>query len=640
MSTDNRTVINDCESTTGWAGDDAVTLISDTGQHYEGSNSLSTQLTNADEHMYTTQDSVGASTFSLDWSDSTLYLLVKDNLGNSAANGGVQFVIGDGTNRVGYDVGGNDAPGCLLSTYFQSYKLDVSVIVTTPGSFATYAGSEASLSQSACTQIGYGSLHLAKASGAVDNVFMDCFRYIANGSYALTINGGTSGTPETMADVQGDDVTNGWGMIGNPLGDQYLFFAPTEWGNASATANHYFEASNEQWYWLGDNGGGGHSVGAGNFPFRVIGNATDTGLFRITNVVIVNTGTGSDFDCSNSNVNTLEIDACSFSGLASFKAPASGGTSRFCTNTLFASCGTVTHGGADMSGCQILTSAVSADTGALVYNITADPDGEMDDMVFSKGTNAHHAVEFGTSAPNSGTSPTSMTLRGCTFTGFNASDAQNDSTFLFPDTGSDVTWTLNLVGCSGNFSYKKARSGDTVNIVVDPVTALVNVNDNTGADLQNARVIMEAGDGTGDLPYLDSVTITRSGTTASVSHTAHGLSAGAKVTIRGANETEYNGVFVISNVTTNAYDYTVSGTPASPATGTITSTGVVLEGLTDVNGQISGSRSYTVDQNVRYKIRKASSSPYFKPIPASGWLTDVIDNVTGLTVSQQMILDE
>lgn len=482
MSTDNRTIINDCEANTGWAGDDTATPVADVGSVYQGTNALSTQLSNADEHMYTTQDSVGAGTFNLDWSDSTLYMLIKDNLGKNFAGGGVMFVIGDGTDRIGYDVGGNDAPGLLLPTYFQSYKLDVSVIVTTPGSFATFAGSEANLAQTACTQIGYGANHLAKAVGAVDNAFMDCFRYIANGSYALTINGGTSGTPETMADVQGDDVTNGWGMIGNPIGEQFLFFAPTEWGEASASADSYFEATNEQWYWLGDNGGG-HAVGATHFPFRLVSNATDTQSFKLTNVVIVNTGTGADVDASDANFNTIEVTGCTIIGWSTFIAPTSGGTSRFWEETAFISCGQITHKGASMNGCSITDSTVAADTGALLYNVAADPNGETDDMTFAKGTNAHHAIEFGTSAP------LTMTITGIATSGFNAANGQNDSTFLFPDTGADVTWTLNVVGATGNVSYKKVRAGDTVNVAAS-VSVQIKAQDNAGSPIQNVRISM------------------------------------------------------------------------------------------------------------------------------------------------------
>jgi hypothetical protein len=67
--------------------------------------------------------------------------------------------------------------------------------------------------------------------------------------------------------------------------------------------------------------------------------------------------------------------------------------------------------------------------------------------------------------------------------------------------------------------------------------------------------------------------ITRSGSTATVTFaTAHGFAADGLTIVRiaGADQAEYNGDFQISNVTSTAFDITVSGTPATPATGTIT----------------------------------------------------------------------
>ena len=63
--------------------------------------------------------------------------------------------------------------------------------------------------------------------------------------------------------------------------------------------------------------------------------------------------------------------------------------------------------------------------------------------------------------------------------------------------------------------------------------------------------------------------ITRASTTATATVTAHGYSNNDQINIRGASQSEYNGDFLISNVTTDTFDYTVSGSPATPATGTI-----------------------------------------------------------------------
>jgi hypothetical protein len=64
-------------------------------------------------------------------------------------------------------------------------------------------------------------------------------------------------------------------------------------------------------------------------------------------------------------------------------------------------------------------------------------------------------------------------------------------------------------------------------------------------------------------------TITRTGTTAIVTCNAHGFSDGDQINIRGATDPLYNGDFVIGTVTTNEFRYTMSGTPAADATGTI-----------------------------------------------------------------------
>ena len=73
-----------------------------------------------------------------------------------------------------------------------------------------------------------------------------------------------------------------------------------------------------------------------------------------------------------------------------------------------------------------------------------------------------------------------------------------------------------------------------------------------------------------DAKRSQSVTITRSGTTATVALNAHGYSVGALVIIAGASQAAYNGTKTILSVATNSFTYEVTGSPATPATGTIT----------------------------------------------------------------------
>lgn len=73
-------------------------------------------------------------------------------------------------------------------------------------------------------------------------------------------------------------------------------------------------------------------------------------------------------------------------------------------------------------------------------------------------------------------------------------------------------------------------------------------------------------------PVLSVTDITRSTTTATATTSvAHGYSVDDEVVIKGADQTEYNGRHTITAVpTTTTFEYTVSGSPVSPATGTIT----------------------------------------------------------------------
>src|SRR3990167_2816875 len=67
--------------------------------------------------------------------------------------------------------------------------------------------------------------------------------------------------------------------------------------------------------------------------------------------------------------------------------------------------------------------------------------------------------------------------------------------------------------------------------------------------------------------------ITRSGTTATgTTAAAHGLATWDYARVAGATQTAYNGTFAVTVTTTTVYTYTVAGSPATPATGTITST--------------------------------------------------------------------
>jgi hypothetical protein len=289
----------------------------------------------------------------------------------------------------------------------------------------------------------------------------------------------------------------------------------------------------------------------------------------------------------------------------------------------FDSTNEVTVKGGSVVGTRFLTPTVAADSAALIYNEAADPDGEFDGTEFTIGAASHHAIEFGTAAP------TDITLRGCDFSGFSGTGTEAALNFL-RTTG---TTTVNLIGCSGTITAQVTGS-HTVSFVIDPVTTAVHVqNIAGGADIEDARVYLLATT-VGPLPWEVTVTIDRTGSTAEVLHTGHGLATNQWVKIEGADQEEYNGGKQITRVDDDNYTYAVTGTPTAPATGTIDSTAIVIFGLTDVNGDITDLRSYASDQEFAGWVRK-SSDPYFKTSPLSG----TIDSTDGLPITVGLIPD-
>lgn len=191
-------------------------------------------------------------------------------------------------------------------------------------------------------------------------------------------------------------------------------------------------------------------------------------------------GTASKGRWITTNDATVSLDSCTFVDMSTFTFD-SNTTALSC---IFKRCAQIDPGAGDLSYSSVLESSVtgggSAGGGALLWNDSGDPNTKLNDMTFTKGVGSHHAIEFGTSAP------TTINLTNMTFTDFSASDQQTTSVLYFPDTGSNVTWTVAHTGTTGTISYYKARSGDTVTIS-SSVTVTITVKDTDGNLLSNVQ---------------------------------------------------------------------------------------------------------------------------------------------------------
>lgn len=296
------------------------------------------------------------------------------------------------------------------------------------------------------------------------------------------------------------------------------------------------------------------------------------------------------------------------------------------TDSVFSQCGVITAAGADLRRSNIVGSTAATNTSAVVWNVAVDPDGYLDNTSYTKGANAHHAIELGT------TSPTNVTLRGITLTGFSGTDGNNDSAIHVKRTTGTVT--INWVGGTGTPSYRS--DGATVVVVVNPVTVSFTVLDNeTQTPVQNAYVAVWAS-GTGPLPSQDVVSLTQTGGVATVTHTGHGLSTNDVVLIEGCAQDAYNGFHTITVTGANTYTFSVDAGTASPATGSPVASLVLIDALTNASGVASATRTYASAQDISGYVRKGTSSPVYVPAPIAG----TVSSTAGYSATVQLVRDE
>ena len=515
------------------------------------------------------------------------------------ANSGMEFWVTDGTNTAYYVLFGSD-------TYFGGWKNCV-INFEAPTSGTKPTGS-----------VTTWGLRFNRTSAPANkiNTWIDALRY--GDGYVIT--GGTSGDKVTLANIYTVDAASAYGIVDRYEG-VYLGYGKLTFGNGATTTYINIDGS----VFIFSNS----KIASG--LYAIIGQGSGCNI-TITASVFNSAGTTDatryaiDMDDANLAALSMTANFITRASTCNFK---SGQT---VTGNTFDNCGQITPAGANMTGCIVKNYGGTADSASLVWNVNTDPDTLLDNMSFTKGSTAAHAIEFGTS------SPTTINLNGMTFSDYNASNGQNDSVLHIMRTSGTVTVYAN--SCSGTISYK-AEGTTLVDIIQDSVNFAVTVKDTAvpPVAIEGARVLVLAANATGPMPYNVTVTIANSGTTATVTHTnPHGMLTNDKVQILGASHYQNNGVFSITKTTDYIYTYTMASAPGSDPTGTIKATYAALEGTTAAStGLISSSRVFTSDQPVVGRARKyGTSPPYYKPTDFVG----TIDSAAGMDVTVQLARDE
>ena len=256
-------------------------------------------------------------------------------------------------------------------------------------------------------------------------------------------------------------------------------------------------------------------------------------------------------------------------------------------NITFINCGTFTQNAATITNSAFSNTKVTSAA-------PGDADNISNTTFTSSGTG--HAIEIGGTAA-------SITLTGLTFTSYAATDGSTGNEAIYVNIVSG-SMTISI---SGGTIPSVRTAGATVN-KINAVTVKVTVKDaNTLAVIENARVLMEAAAG-GSLPVGVTVTISNSTTTATVTHTTHGLVTGNQVKIKGAGYSQNNGVFTITVTGASTYTYPITAGNDGAVPGTITSTAVILFGLTNASGILqTTSFNFTSSQPVTGRVRRTTA---------------------------------
>lgn len=643
---DRRTTLDDAEATTNYTPGSYGTVSTDVA---EATNAVAESIAIGDQSLYYTMP-----TGNIDVSDTLVYVYSFNNALQNSWDNTIPpnaLLLGDGTNRIGFHMAGGDKRVFNHldgPTNWQCFVLDGDQAdeMDTAGHSYADAGSFGSLDLTQVVDVGCYHETLSKALAGGYNVAVDIIRYGNDGIY---VQGGTSsGAAGTCSQLAAADRSTadgaGHGIFRELQPVAFGCQGPLTFADPTDTTNdQYFEDSGVTIVFEDRN------ISDGKYYFDVRGNSSQTQSFILTNSSIVAAGPSVKLATS-ADIDVMIFDRVQFidwGGVIIFPTDSASYTHEV-TNCGFNNCGKITIGTVDFDDNSIIDSASTANavdigyavsalnmvisgyegtasTGALLYNVNEDPNGNIDGGSFTKGTAATHAIDFGTSTP------TTMTLTGIDFSGYNASNEQNDSTLRFRHTSGTVT--VNLIGCTGNISYKK-EAGATVVLVVNPVSFTVTVTDtNTKAAIQYAKVTVWA-TATGNLPYQDSVVLVRSGSTVTVTHSAHGLATDQWVEIEGAVPADYNGIWQITWISDSSYSYEILTTPVAD-TGTPLSTAIIVNGETNASGIITDSRSYTADQGYDGKALKGTHAPVYKEAPVSGTL----DKDVGVSLNVPMIPD-
>lgn len=578
---------------------------------YQGSNLYNRKVTSAAGAGFfydPTSDSGAAQDMTATAKRHWMVKIMVSDYGGLDSTDGVRIRIGsDGSNYDVYVLAGSDSPLAVMAEYRPVGGL--LVFPVSANEATAYADSGKGAGTPTLTAIDYfGAVYAFTTSSAKnENCGLDAID-LGVGLFLVGGDGGDAdGIYQDFVDEDEGTVANRWGYARAADGGGLLAFGNWRIGeNSGGAVATVFDDSLAVITWLDGMFEAGFS--------RVSVNLGDASTDVTDGCLHIGAGSIDDVDTRPDYIVSNTTGVFLFNGtLRNFRNVT---LTSACTINGAIECALLTQGSADIEDSIIRTTSLTSV--ACLQDPTFGASSDLNNTAFIQA-GAGHAIEIDTAGV--------YTLTNITFSGYGANASDSAALDITETTG---TVTINWSG--GTEPTYKTAGADVIiqNTVNVSVTAL-----DAGTGVEGARVHLFADSG-GDLPAGKSTTITRSGSTATATATAHGLTAGQLVRIKDADQVEYNGIKTIVDVpTANTFTFTVSGTPTTPATGTITCTGFIINDLTNASGLVENAGwPFSSDQPVIGFIRKGTSEPVYKTADIVGTITSA-----GLAITTPMISD-
>ena len=404
--TDNRTVRDEADATGTWVGTEDLDVAVD-ADPIEATRCLTAGVGATIFDSY----HVAAAT---DLSNSVVYAWVfsRLNLGNTNdANGGLMVYLGNATNAGAWKVAGADRAAFRHDQGPVGWQCPALDTTSLPASPLNRVGTAASVNFATIERVGTTVNSLIAAPGMNATYMADIIRILnptVNDGCALTVTGGTSGTPGTFLEIVTEDRSTAnlkaHGIIRELGTGAYGCQGPLRFGNPAGTDSSWFEDKNASVVFesrgfrntlykivIRDNG-----VGTTTFQ---LGDKVGTGVTATGNngcSLVAPPGVGAEFDSqTDTNVTDVFIYGSTLTGFSNGIRLRTG--QEFIGNTVNSS-GTVIPSGSSMVNSSFNNSIASS---SLYWNGDINPSGLLNGCSFLRSGSNNHATEFGPTVPAS-----------------------------------------------------------------------------------------------------------------------------------------------------------------------------------------------------------------------------------------------